>query len=139
MIKVRGQAPCLTETSPQLIRLALHCRQSREVRNPINYWRPVPRARELKIPPTSKHVEQPKQKFQFQSNACTRVAPNSEFDQIPNIFVHEEFPNTEYRKVFVNENFSNTEYRIVFVHENFSNTEYRIYLFMKNFRIPNTE
>ena len=60
-------------------RLALHCRQSREVRNPINYWRPVPRARELKIPPTSKHVEQPKQKFQLQFqfqtiDSCVRVS-----------------------------------------------------------------
>ena len=44
--------------------------------------------------------------------------------RIPNIFVHEEFPNTEYR--------------IVFVHENFSNTEYRIYSFMKNLQIPNS-
>ena len=43
--------------------------------------------------------------------------------RIPNIFVHEEFPNTEYR--------------IEFVHENFPNTEY--YSFMKHFRIPNTE
>ena len=37
--------------------------------------------------------------------------------RIPNIFVHEEFPNTEYRIVFVHENFSNTKYRIVLVHE----------------------
>ena len=54
-----------------------------------------------------------------------RVAPNSEFDRIPNIVVPEEFPNTKYL--------------IVFVHEKISNTEYRIYSFMKNFRIPNTE
>ena len=33
----------------------------------------------------------------------TRVALKSEFDQMPNIFVHEEFPNTEYQIVFVHE------------------------------------
>ena len=57
--------------------------------------------------------------------------------RIPNIFVHEEFPNTEYRIVFVHEKFSNTEYRIVFVHETFPNTEYRIVFVHK--KISNTE
>ena len=57
--------------------------------------------------------------------------------RIPNIFVHEEFPNTEYRIVFVHEKFSNTEYRIVFVHETFPNTEYRIVFVHENF--PNTK
>ena len=45
--------------------------------------------------------------------------------RIPNIFVHEEFPNTEYRIVFVYEKDPNTEYRIIFIHE--------------ILRIPNTE
>ena len=43
------------------------------------------------------------------SSCHHRVAPNSEFDRMPNIFVHEEFPNTEYRIVFVHECFPNTE------------------------------
>ena len=56
-----------------------------------------------------------------------------------NIFVQEEFPNTEYRIVFVHETFPNTEYRIVFVHKKISNTEYQIVFGHEILRIWNTE
>ena len=54
----------------------------------------------------------------------TRVAPNSEFDRIPNMFINEEFPNTKNQIAFVNARFPNIEYQIVFIHEIFLNTEY---------------
>ena len=58
------------------------------------------------------------------SSELHRIVNLTEY-RIPNIFVHEEFPNTEYRIVFVHEKDPNTEYRIIFVHE--------------ILRIPNTE
>ena len=44
-----------------------------------------------------------------QCQVYLRVAPNSEFDRISNIFAHEKFPNAEHRIVFVHEKFLNTE------------------------------
>ena len=61
--------------------------------------------------------ERKTQTFAFVNRLYVRVALISEFDQLPNIFVHEEFPNTKYRIVFVHEKFPNTKYQIVFVHE----------------------
>ena len=54
--------------------------------------------------------------------------------RIPNIFVHEEFPKTEYPTVFVHENFSNTEYI-----RSWRISEYQIVFVHKILRIPNTK
>ena len=61
--------------------------------------------------------------------------------QLAETELHRILNLTKYRmpNVFIHEEFLNTEYRIVFLHEIFSNIKYQKYSFRNNFRILNTK